>query len=80
MLICGFCEFPVPVGHDLKFKKTSLHQLAQEQAYELYEHFWVHWKKFHMVKHWFENEEILSYGNLLSIGAHSSHNFAGDHH
>ena len=71
---------PGSLGHDLKSKKSSGQQLTHDQANELYDHFWEHWKQFHLEKQWFELEGISSYYHLSRIGAHSSHNSAGDHH
>lgn len=71
---------PMPLDHDVKSKKPSEQQRPHEQANELYEHFWGHWKQFHMDNQWFELEGISSYYYLSRIGAHSFYNFVGDHH
>ena len=71
---------PGSLGHDLKSKKSSGQQLTHDQANELYDRFWEHWKQFHLEKQRFELEGISSYYHLSRIGAHSCHNSAGDHH
>ena len=71
---------PGSLGHDLKSKKTSGQQLIHDQANELYERFWEHWKQFHLEKQWFELEGGASYYHLSRIGAHSAHSSSGAHH
>jgi hypothetical protein len=68
------------LANDLKTKKTSGTHLTHDQADELYERFWEQWKQFHLEKQWFELEGVSSYYHLSRIGAHSSHNSAGEHH
>jgi len=71
---------PGSLGYDLKSKKTSGQQLTHDQVNELYERFWDHWQQFHLEKQWFELEGISSYYHFSRIGAHGSHNSAGEHH
>ena len=68
------------LGHDLKSKKSSGQRLTHDQANDLYERFWGHWKQFHLEKQWFELEGISSYYHLSRIGAHSAHSSSGAHH
>ena len=68
------------LANDLKTKKTSGTHLTHDQANELCERFWEQWKQFHLEKQWFELEGVSSYYHLSRIGAHSSHNSAGEHH
>ena len=61
-------------------KKRSKQKLIHEQANELYEYLGEGWKKLIMGKQWFEFEGVSSCWHFSSIAAHSSHDFARDHH